>query len=82
MTSKPMDGYYGERTALSAFLFDKSRQFHRGLEAGRTVHRTKLARNLERIQANYLGGDYLLGFKFGKDVRKHGIKKAIRKARA
>lgn len=82
MTSKPVDGYYGERTMLVAFLFNKPRQFHQGFEAGRTAHRDKLARNLERIQANYLGGDYLLGFKFGKDVHKHGIKKAIRKAKA
>jgi len=82
MTPKQVDGEYGERTALAVFLFDKSRQFHRGFEAGHTVHREKLTRNLERIQANYLGGDYLLGFKFGVDVRKQGIKKAIRKARA
>ncbi|TAP26844.1 hypothetical protein [Arthrobacter sp. S41] len=82
MTPKPVDGKYGERTALVAFLFNKSAKFHRGFEAGRTVHRDKLTRNLERIQANYLGGDYLLGFKFGKDVHKHGIKDAIRKAKA
>lgn len=82
MTSKPVDGYYGERTMLVVFLFNKSAKFHRGFEAGRVAYREKLTRNLERIQANYLGGDYLHGYKFGVDVRKHGIKKAIRKARA
>ena len=82
MTLKPVNGYYGERTALFAFLFNKSAAFHRGLEAGRTVHREKLTRNLERIQANYLGGDYLLGYRFGLEVRKHGIKKALRKVKA
>lgn len=75
------DGEYGERTALAAFLFNKSARFHRGFEAGRAFHRDKLSRTLEKHAAQHHGGDYLLGYRFGIDVRKHGIKKAIRKAR-
>lgn len=75
-------GEYGERSALVAFLFNKSRRFHNGYDAGRLEIKDKGTRYLEVVQANYLGGDYLLGFKFGTDARKYGIKKAIRKAKA
>ncbi|MGP5389859.1 hypothetical protein [Glutamicibacter arilaitensis] len=81
MTPKPVDGQYGERTMLVVFLFNKSAEFHRGFEAGRTVHRDKLTRTLSKHAAEYNGGDYLLGYRFGADVRKRGIKKAIKKAK-
>lgn len=81
MTVKPIDGQYGERTMLAAFLFSKSHKFHKGYLAGKFDTEDKVTRNLARVRANYLGGDYLLGYRFGADVRKHGIKKAIKKAK-
>lgn len=81
MTSKPLDGQYGERTMLAVFLFSKSHKFHKGYLAGREEVKDKTLRNLARVAANYQGGDYLLGYRFGADVRKYGIKKAIRKAK-
>ena len=78
---QPMDGDYGDRTAEAVHLFGKAPDYLSGYRAGKAPRLHSLEARAALAGAKYRGGDYLAGYTMARQVKKHGIKKALRKAK-
>lgn len=80
-TELRQDGEYGDKTAEALHLFGKSPDYLSGYRAGKAQRLHSLEARIALTGAKYRGGDYLAGYKMARQVKKHGIKKALRKAK-
>lgn len=77
---KPVDGELGLQATEALFLFSKSDEYQAGYRLGKTTGNEGRLKERETYAA-LRSLEFLDGFLAGKKVRKHGIKKGLRKAK-